>query len=112
MKAGLLRTIATFQEPTDTADGYGGKTRTWSAGTAVQVQYIATSGREQLKAGRLEASVTATLRVRAAAIPTVTEAWRAVIGGVNWNIIAVIEFGQRGEFKDVIIERAGSGVAV
>lgn len=110
--AGDLRTRVTFQQLTETPDGYGGRTKAWSDGCTVHCQYIVTSGREQLKSGRLEASVTATLRCRALAVAGVDEGWRAVIDGTNWNIRSVMAFGQRGEWKDMIIERAGAGVAV
>jgi SPP1 family predicted phage head-tail adaptor len=113
MNAGELRTIVYFQQQTETADGYGGKTVAWSTGAPVHCRFIATSGREQLKNGRLESSVTATLRVRTGSVVGVDESWRATIGGVSWNIRAVIPFGQRDEFKDLIIERGGSaGVAI
>jgi len=112
MKAGRLRTIVVFQVATETVDGYGGRSIAWADSVTVHCEFITTSGREALKSGRLEASATATLRARKDAISSVTEAYRASIGGVYWNIRAVMDFGQRGEYRDFIIERASAGVAV
>lgn len=112
--AGDLRTRVTFQQLTETPDGYGGVTRAWSAGTVVHCQYRAVSGREQVEAGRIEASATATLRARAASINAldVDESWRCEIGGEPWNVKSVVAFGQRGEWADLVIERAGKDAAV
>ncbi len=112
MQAGRLRTIVEFQQATETADGYGGRTIAWATVYTVQCEVITQSGRESLKAGRIEASTLATLRARAHAVTGVDEAWRAVIGGVNWNIRSVAVLGQKNDIADMIIERASAGVAV
>ena len=111
-RAGALRTLVTFQQPSEAADGYGGSTVSWSAGSTVPCEYRAQSGREQLKAGRIEAPITATLRARARAVAGVDASWRAVIDGENWNIRQVIPFGQRDRWADIVIEKADTGVAV
>lgn len=110
--AGDLRTLVTFQQLTETPDGYGGQTKSWSTGSAVHCALRYTSGREQVEAGRIEAGASAALRVRAASVASVDESWRAVIGGTNWNIRSVAPFGQRGEWVDMVLERGGKDAAV
>lgn len=112
MRAGSLRTLVKFQQPTEASDGYGGQTLTWGSDITVPCAFRAESGRESLETGRLESSVMAVLSVRAAAVPNVTAGWRAVIDNVNWNIRSVSPFGQRGSRVDIVIERGGDGVAV
>lgn len=109
--AGDLRTIAQFQQLTETPDGYGGKTEAWTTQITTHVQYRARSGRESLETGRIEASAMATLRCRAPSVVTVDESWRVMIDGTVWNIRSVVQFGQRGQWADMTIERAGAGVA-
>lgn len=112
MRAGRLRTRVAFQTQSEEADGYGGVTVSWATQATVPCEFIATSGRESLETGRIEESVTATLRVRAKAVPNVAADWRVLIDSVPWNIRQVIPFGQRDRRVDVVIERAGDGVAV
>lgn len=101
-----------LQRPVEISDGYGGATVSWQSTTTVHAQYRAKSGREQVEAGRLEATAMATLRCRAPAVVGVDESWRVLIGQVPWNIRSVIPFGQTGEWVDMTIERGGAGVAV
>lgn len=110
--AGDLRTIAVFERLTEAPDGYGGHEVTWTPHITTHVQYRAQSGRESLETGRIEASVMATIRCRAPSVATVDESWRVRINGTLWNIRSVIQFGQRGEWADMTIERGGAGVAV
>lgn len=110
--AGDLRTIVTFQQRTESSDGYGGKAVVWGGDTTVHCHYRAESGRERILSGRIEATASAVLRARAKAVTGVDESWRAVIDGVAWNIRAKIDFGNRGEWVDFTIERAAAGVAV
>lgn len=112
MRAGRLRTLVTFQTQTETSDGYGGSTVAWGSDTTVPCEFRATSGREAVETGRIEATVTAVLSARAKAVSSVDESWRAVIDGVPWNIRQMIPFGQRNARVDIVIERGGSGVAV
>lgn len=109
MKAGKLRTRVTFQELTETDDGYGGKSEAWTNDKTVSCEFVSQSGKEALESGRLEATNLATLKVRAKSVSGVTPSWRAVIAGEEWNIRQVMPFGQRDRRTDIIIER---GVAV
>jgi SPP1 family predicted phage head-tail adaptor len=109
--AGDLRTIVTFQSRTEGSDGYGGQVTTWGGDRKVHCQFVSGSGREQVKEGRIEASVGASLRARARAVAGIDESWRATINGVTWNIRAVMAFGQRGEWTDFVLERAGKDAA-
>jgi head-tail adaptor len=111
-KAGDLRTIASFQAREEITDAYGMSTVMWGTPVKIQCQFVSGSGRELLRNGRLEPSVTAMLRVRQPALPSVDESWRVTIDSVVWNIRSVMRFGQRKEWLDIMIERATSGVAV
>lgn len=112
MQAGRLRTKVTFQQRSDSADGYGGSTTSWGGDTTVHCEFRATSGRESVEAGRIEAPISATLSARAKSVSGIDASWRAVIDSVPWNIRQVIPFGQRDRRVDFVIERGGDGVAV
>ncbi len=109
MKAGRLRTLVDFSEPSEADDGYGGKTVTWPV-TILKVpcQFRSTSAREEVDAGQLAEQLTAVLRLRARAVPGIKASWKATIDGVDWNIRQVIPFGQRGHELEVIIEKGGA----
>jgi head-tail adaptor len=109
--AGDLRTVVTFQNRTELPDGYGGQSTVWGNDRIVHCQFVSGSGREMVKEGRIEASVGASLRARAKAVAGIDESWRATVAGVTWNIRAAMAFGQRGEWTDFVLERAGKDVA-
>lgn len=112
MAAGRLRTIVTFQQATQTPDGRGGFSVSWGGDVVVHAQLTTQSGREQVMSGRMEATSTASLRCRAAAVAGVDESWRANFRGTIWNIRSVTAFSDRGEWVDMLVERAGGkGVA-
>lgn len=105
--AGALRTPVTFQQRTQTSDGYGGNTETWGGDVTVYCHFTSGSGRELVTSGRLEPNVKASLRARSLAVTSIDESWRAVINGTAWNITAKFEFSDRGEWADFALERAG-----
>jgi head-tail adaptor len=109
--AGDLRTVVTFQNRTELPDGYGGQSTVWGNDRIVHCQFVSGSGREMVKEGRIEASVGASLRARAKAVAGIDESWRATVDGVTWNIRAAMAFGQRGEWTDFVLERAGKDAA-
>ena len=109
--AGDLRTLATFQSRTEVPDGYGGRVVSWGGDRQVHCQFVSGSGREMVKEGRIEASVGASLRARAGSVAGIDESWRVTVHGVTWNIRAVMAFGQRGEWTDFVLERAGKDAA-
>jgi SPP1 family predicted phage head-tail adaptor len=109
--AGDLRTRVTFQSRTEVPDGYGGQVLSWGNDRVVHCQFVSGSGREMVKEGRIEAAVNASLRARAKAVAGIDESWRATINDVTWNIRAAMAFGQRGEWTDFVLERAGKDAA-
>jgi SPP1 family predicted phage head-tail adaptor len=109
--AGDLRTRVTFQSRTEVPDGYGGQVLSWGNDRVVHCQFVSGSGRETVKEGRVEAAVNASLRARAKAVAGIDESWRATINDVAWNIRAAMAFGQRGEWTDFVLERAGKDAA-
>lgn len=109
--AGDLRTRVSFESSSETPDGYGGQSRHWTEIARTNCQFRAKSGKESLETGRIEATATATLRCRTPSVRAVDESCRAIIDCIPWNVRSVIPFGQRGEWTDMVIERAGAGVA-
>ena len=92
MKAGDLRDRVTIQRATTADDGFGNVTNGWTDHLTVWANIRETPGKEAVAAGRLEASRTATIRVRASSVSRgITAADRVQARGQVWNIRSVIE---------------------
>lgn len=92
--AGKLNTLITVQRATMGDDGYGNAITGWAdlAGGKLWANVRETPGKEAVAAGRLEASRTATIRVRASSLSrSITAADRVQARGHVWNIRSVIE---------------------
>ena len=111
MRAGRLRDRVQFQRETGGDDGYGNSVSGWADhGVPVPADMRETLGKEKVEAGRVEASRTATLRVRANALTNgITPADAAVVRGERWNIRSNVPVGNRGAWRDLLLE---GGVAV
>lgn len=89
MDAGKLDTRITIQRQTTGDDGYGNVTTGWAdlPGGKLWANMRETPGKEVVAAGRLEASRTATILVRASSLSrTITPADRVIARGQVWNI--------------------------
>lgn len=94
MDAGKLDARIQVQRAISGDDGYGNVTTGWAdlAGGKLWASMRETPGKEAVAAGRIEASRTATIRVRASSLSrTITAADRVIARGNVWNIRSVIE---------------------
>lgn len=116
MTAGRLRDRITFQRLTEGDDGYGNVVTGWanmerSAGVPLTVwaDVRETPGKERVDAGRVEASRTATIRIRASSeVAGLTEADRVMARGEAWNIRGIAPVGNDRAMLDLLVE---AGVA-
>lgn len=109
--AGAMRDRVQFQRRQDLDDGYGNVKAGWAdLGVAWWCSMRETTGKERVAAGRVEASRTATLRVRDTTFTaSVTTADAALIRGERWNIRANVPIGHDRAMRDLLLE---VGVAV
>jgi len=109
MTAGRLRDRITFQRLTEGDDGYGNVVTGWTDHLTVWANVRETPGKEIVAAGRVEASRTATIRVRASSQSRgVTAADRIIARGQIWNIRGVSAVGDGRELIEFLCE---AGVA-
>ena len=110
MRAGDLRDRVTIQRATNSDDGFGNTISGWSDLLTVWANVRETPGKEIVAAGRIEASRTATIRVRASSQSRgVTAADRIIARGQVWNIRGRAEVGDGRELIEFLCE---AGVAV
>ena len=110
MKAGDLRDRVTVQRATHGDDGFGNTISGWSDLLTIWANVRETPGKEVVAAGRIEASRTATIRVRASSQSRgVTAADRIIARGQCWNIRSVSAVGDGRELIEFLCE---AGVAV
>ena len=115
MKAGDLRDRIAVQRQVPGDDGHGNVVTGWAdlviddKPLKLWANVRETPGKERVEAGRLEASRTATIRVRASSLSRqITEADRVIVRGQVWNIrgIAALNDG-----RDMLEMTCESGVA-
>ena len=108
-----LRERITFQRLTEGTDIYGNVVNGWAdietapdMPLTVWADIRETPGKERVDAGRVEASATATIRIRSsAATRGVTEADRIMARGHVWNIRGIAPLGNKNAFLDILCER-------
>lgn len=111
MRAGQLREPVTFQRQSqsDEPDETGNVKTGWSDILTVMADIRETPGKERLQAGRLEASRTATIRVRKSPQTSgIVEADRIVARGAKWNIRSIVQVDRQGRILEFLAE---TGVA-
>lgn len=109
MDAGKLDQRITFQRATTGEDGFGNTITGWTDLITVWANVRETPGKEIVAAGRIEASRTATIRVRASSQSrAVTAADRVIARGQIWNIRSVPAVGDGREMIEFLVE---AGVA-
>ena len=110
MKAGDLRDRVTVQRATQGDDGFGNTISGWTDLLTIWASVRETPGKEVVAAGRVEASRTATIRVRVSSLSRgVTAADRVRARGQIWNIRSVSAVGDGRELIEFLCE---AGVAV
>jgi SPP1 family predicted phage head-tail adaptor len=104
--AGRLRERVVIQRATTGDDGYGNTVTGWVTHLTVWADVRETLGKERVDAGLVEASATATVRVRAsAATRGLTAADRMVARGWTWNIRSIVPVGNDRAMLDLLVER-------
>ena len=109
MRAGFLRRRVTFQRETVVSDGGGGGTASWAniAGlVSISANFRPERSRERLEAGRIEAAVAGTLRIRSFVLSrTITAADRVLIDSVPYQIRAIINPDGQNIELEMTVER-------
>lgn len=106
MRAGNLNERVTFQRATSGDDGYGNVITGWTNLLTVWADVRETPGKERVDAGRVEASATATVRIRASTDSRgLTAADRMVARGWTWNIRTIVPVGNDRAALDLLVER-------
>ena len=109
-RAGSFRDRVTFLRLLEADDGYGNTVTGWRQYLVVWADVLESPGREAVAAGRVEASRTATMRVRRSAQTAgLTEADRASCRDRLWNIRSVGAVGRDMALLEMVIE---AGVAL
>ena len=110
MKAGRLRSLCEFQRPVQEINEIGEVFNGWELVTKAWGDLVPESGREQVKAGRLESDVPGTLEVRYSSdVAGITAENRVIIAGVAYQIRTVMDPDMRRRRISMLVE---SGVAV
>lgn len=111
MSAGKLNERVVFGRLVGGVDAYGNPASEWDDDyLTVWADVLETPGREALAAGRVEASRTATMRVRRSPDSlALTEADRVSCRGRVWNIRSIGDVSRNREMLEFVIE---VGVAI
>ena len=103
MRAGALRHTISIQESTETSDGLGGFSTTWSDKTgmgSVPAAIWPLSAKESLDALKLELQVTHKIRIRYRS--GITAKNRVKFGTRTFNIISLINRDERSVSLDIL----------
>lgn len=93
MRAGGLDRRVTLREPSAGTDTIGQPTETWADAATVWAEVREIKGREYFEAAQVQAERTVTFRIRYRS--DVTEKWRIVWNGTEYDIRALAEIGRR-----------------
>jgi SPP1 family predicted phage head-tail adaptor len=106
MTAGKMRDRVAFERQSEGTDEYGNPAQDWAALFTVWADVLETRGKEKVASGTVEASNTATVRIRTSTqARTITEADRATFRGHVWNIRSVIDLGRDRALLELLCER-------
>ncbi len=101
MRVGNLRNRITLQPKSEVQDSTGDPVNTWDTANQVEVagSIKALNGRELIEAQKIESQVLYTIMIRNTSdVSSVDHSWRAVSGGKNYAIHAVIPHDQKGRW--------------
>jgi head-tail adaptor len=110
-RAGDLRDRALIEFPIEgSRDADGKASVAWSALARTWANLRETPGREAIAAGRLEAKVTGTMRVRSnVATKRITPGCRVTVRGHVWSVVSEpVDVGGRDRLIEVILQRGGA----
>lgn len=108
--AGPLRHKITFnRQAEDGTDEYGNPMKAFALLFSTRGNVRETTGKERVRAGSVENTRTATIRIRSSAQARgLTEADQAVARGETWNILGIANADDKGAMLDLLVE---AGVA-
>ena len=107
MRGGMLRERVAFQALDATGDGHGNPSSgDFTTFLTVSCHLRETRGRERVDGGALQSPMSGVLTVRSSTLTrAVTEANRAVVNSVNWNIRSIANPDMRGKWLEMVVER-------
>ena len=100
MRSGILRHRITIQESTETSNGMGGFTTTWSDKLEAWAAIWPLTAKESLDAMKLELQITHKIRIRYRSGITAKD--RIKFGARIFNIVSLINFEERNEQLDML----------
>lgn len=105
MRAGNLRDRITIERQATVEDEFGNTRADWSPLMSLWADMRETTGKERVEAGRVEASRTATIRVRKSGQSSIiTEGDRIIARGEAWNIRSIAQADRMGKMLDMLCE--------
>ena len=108
MRAGMLRKQIAVQAEQPTTDGAGGYALAWVALATVWGEIEPVSGRQVYADGHIEGHVTHRVVVRWRSDVTITVDMRLVYNGRMFNILSVINDGERNHQVTLLVEEGGA----
>lgn len=99
---GALRHRITIEQPSRSADGYGGFTTSWSTFASIWGEVEPVSARERMFAAKLEHNVTHKIRIRH--LSGVTTDMRVSFDSRTFHIRGVINPSERSRWMDLAAE--------
>lgn len=104
-RAGNLNRRVTFERRRSGTDEFGNVSNAWDYLMSVWADVRETVGREAVEAGRIEASRTATVRIRRSSDSLrLTADDRMLYSGDAWNIRSIADLGRENEMLDLLVE--------
>lgn len=101
MDAGALDKRVAIYKPSTSRDDYGHASGAWELVATVWANVRPIGGRERLRAGQYDATLTHTVAVRynpALLPPRTASSWRLEYIGRRFNIVAAMDLDERHEF--------------
>lgn len=108
MRAGQLRHVITFQEPTRTSDSLGGYSESWADVTGLTSLHAAiwpVSANERVKNQQLDSEITHRIRMRyiETCCSLINHEMQIVFGERTFKIISIINPEERNQMLDILV---------
>ena len=102
MRAGKLRHRIDLKSPTETNDGKGGVTTTWTTDATVWAERYDLKGPEQIQSMQLATPITAKFRIRYRS--DVQATWRIVHGDTTYRIVSAPVADARNSMLEMVVQ--------
>lgn len=100
MQIGALNKRIELQAATQTADGMGGFTSSWTTQQTVWAAIWPTSAKELMQSAQNTMEISHRIRIRYKS--TLIPSWRIKYGTRYFNILSIINPNERGEWQDLL----------